>query len=149
MNVSKSDRAAFDILVVEDNRADVVLLKKAFEEEAAAHTIHVAINGDEALAFLNRQPPFATAPRPAIILLDLNLPGRDGREVLEEIKNNEKLRRIPVVVLTSSQSVLDVRACYDLHANAYVTKAANFDDLLVLVRQICDFWLSATRLPED
>ena len=147
MNAVGFHQDVFDILVVEDNRADVVLLKKAFEELAADHCLHVAINGDEALAFLYGRPPFADAPRPAIILLDLNLPGRDGREVLEEIKADETLRRIPVVVLTSSQSDVEVRQCYDLHANAFMTKAANFDELVELVRQITDYWLSAVRLP--
>jgi len=149
VNAAGSDRDSFDILVVEDNRADVVLLKKAFEEQQADCCIHVAINGDEALAFLYRQQPFADAPRPAIILLDLNLPGRDGREVLEEIKADDILRRIPIVVLSSSRSDVDVRQCYDLHANAFMTKAANFDELVGLVRQIIDYWLSAVRLPRS
>jgi CheY-like chemotaxis protein len=147
VNAAGLHRDPFDILVVEDNRADVVLLKKAFQELQADHRLHVAVNGDEALAFVHRQPPFAGAPRPAIILLDLNLPGRDGREVLEEIKADETLRRIPVIVLTSSQSDAEARQCYDLHANAFMTKAANFDELVGLVRQITVYWLSAVRLP--
>lgn len=147
MNAAGTDRDPFDILVVEDNRADVVLLKKAFEELRYLYRIHVAVNGDEALAFLYRRPPFADAPRPAIILLDLNLPGRDGREVLAEIKTDVTLRRIPAVVMTSSQSEIDVCQCYDLHANAFMTKAANFDELVGLVRQISDYWLSAVTLP--
>ena len=147
MSLPGSDRSPFDILVVEDNRADVVLLKKAFNELKADDRLHVAVNGDEALAFLYRWPPFADAPRPALILLDLNLPGRDGREVLEEIKADESLRRIPVVVLTSSRSERDVYQCYDLHANAYMTKSAGFDELVQLTRQISDYWLSAVRLP--
>ena len=148
MNAAGSDRGPFDILVVEDNRADVVLLTRAFEEQQLDYCIHVAINGDEALAFLYRQPPFVDAPRPAIILLDLNLPGLDGREVLAEIKANETLRRIPVVVLTSSRAEVDVRRCYDSHANAYMTKADSFDELVALTRQISDYWLSAVRLPQ-
>jgi len=149
VNAAESRRGSFEILIVEDNRADVVLLKKAFEELQVDYSFHVAINGDEALAFLYRQPPFADAPRPAIILLDLNLPGRDGREVLEVIKADETLRRIPVVVLTSSRSDVDIHTCYDLHANAFMTKAANFDDLIRLVTQISDYWLSAVRLPSS
>lgn len=147
MNAATSDRGSFDILVVEDNRADVVLLKKALEEEETDCCLHVAINGDEALAFLYQQAPFADVPRPAIILLDLNLPGRDGREVLKEIKTNEALRSIPVVILSSSRSDVDVCECYDLHANAFMTKAANFDELLKLVRRFSDYWLSTVRLP--
>lgn len=147
MNATGSEPSSFDILVVEDNRADAVLLKKAFEEEQSGHCIHVARNGDEALAFLCQQEPFADAPRPAIILLDLNLPGRDGREVLECVKTTEALRRIPVIVLTSSSSDVDVHQCYDLHANAYMTKAATFDELVDLVRMISSYWLSAVRLP--
>jgi CheY-like chemotaxis protein len=147
LNATQSDREPLDILVVEDNRADVVLLKKAFEELRLDHSIHVAIDGDEALAFLYRRPPFSAAPRPALILLDLNLPGRDGREVLEDIKADDELRRIPVVVVTSSRSDVDARQCYDLHANAFMTKGANFDELVALVQQITDYWLSAVRLP--
>lgn len=147
MSASESHDRVFDILVVEDNRADVVLLKKAFEEVFAGYELHVAINGDEALAFLNRQPPFADSPRPSIILLDLNLPGRDGREVLETIKTTEAIKNIPVIVLTSSRSEIDVRQCYDAHANAFMTKATNFDELLELVRQITTYWLSVVRLP--
>ena len=147
MNAAEAGRGPFQILVVEDNRADVVLLKRAFDEIHVDYCFHVAINGDEALAFLYRQPPFADAPRPTIILLDLNLPGRDGREVLKVVKADETLRRIPVVVLTSSRSDIDVRDCYDMHANAYMTKAANYDDLIRLVTQISDYWLSSVRLP--
>lgn len=137
-------------MVVEDNRADFVLLERAFEEEAlSGFTLHVAINGDEALAFLNQDPPYADAPRPSIVLLDLNLPGKDGHEVLEAIKTSEKLRRLPVIVLTSSRSDLDVRQCYDLHANAYMTKASDFEELLKLVRQITTYWSSAVWLSPD
>ena len=149
MNAGGSDPSSFDILVVEDNRADIVLLSKAFEEERADCCLHVAKNGDEALAFLRQQEPFADAPRPAIVLLDLNLPGRDGCEVLEIVKTTEALRRIPVIVLTSSRSDIDVRQSYDLHANAYMTKAASFDELVELVRQISNYWLSAVRLPPN
>ena len=147
MNATGSAPSSLDLLVVEDNRADVVLLRKAFEAERPDYGIHVAKNGDEALAFLLRQEPFANAPRPAIILLDLNLPGQDGCEVLEIIKTTEVLRRIPVIVLTSSRSDMDVRHCYDLHANAFMTKADNFDELIELVRVINAYWLSAVRLP--
>ena len=149
MSAARRDPSSCDILVVEDNRADVVLLKKAFEEIRSGHCLHVATNGDEALAFLRQQEPFADAPRPAIVLLDLNLPGRDGREVLETIKATEALRRIPVIVLTSSRSEVDIRQCYDLHANAYMTKADTFDELVELVQTISDYWLSAVRLPSN
>ncbi len=148
MNAAKPESTKVDILLVEDNRADVVLLEKAFEEEQATEcAIHVAVNGDEALSFLHRRDQFHNAPRPTIILLDLNLPGRDGREVLSEIKSDEQLRSIPVIILSSSRSDRDVRECYDLHANAYMTKAANFDELVEVVRQIRSYWLSTVRLP--
>ncbi len=148
MNDAHLDSSTRNILLVEDNRADVVLLTKAFEEEQATEcSIHVAVNGDDALSFLYRRDQFHNAPRPTIILLDLNLPGRDGREVLSEIKSDAQLRTIPVIILSSSRSDKDACECYDLHANAYMTKATDFDELVAVVRQIRSYWLSAVRLP--
>lgn len=150
MTADTSEQIEFNILVVEDNRADVVLLKKAFEEHQATDCqLHVVVNGDDAVAFLRRRDSFHKSPRPSLILLDLNLPGRDGREVLSEIKSDAQLRSIPIVVLTSSRSDRDVRECYDLHVNAFMTKAANFDDLVEVVHQLRSYWLSSVRLPPD
>jgi CheY-like chemotaxis protein len=142
-----SEQRSFDILLVEDNRADIILLKKAFESAQLSHRIHVVMNGDDAISFLRRGEGYQDAPRPALILLDLNLPGKDGREVLEEIKQDDALRGIPVVVLTSSHSENDVVHCYDLHANAVMTKVADFVELVELTKSVCGYWLSAVRLP--
>lgn len=147
MNASSINRGSFDILLVEDNRADIILFKKAYGEVWPNHRIHVAMDGDEAMSFLHRNDAYQDAPRPSLILLDLNLPGKDGREVLAEVKANDALRRIPVVILTSSRHEDDVRACYNLHANAYMTKAESFGELLELCRRIGDYWLTAIRLP--
>ena len=148
MNASELEHGSVDILMVEDNRADVVLLKKAFEEENATEcTLHVTSNGDDALSFLRQQGAFTKAPRPTLILLDLNLPGLDGREVLGDIKSDPELRSIPVIILSSSRSDNDVRACYDLHANAFMTKADDFDELVEVVQQLRSYWLGRVRLP--
>ena len=147
MNSSPSDQAACDILLVEDNRADVVLTTRAFEKHHAAHRLHVVMSGDEAMSFLRRADTHQLAPRPNLILLDLNLPGMDGREVLAEVKADPKLKTIPIVVLTSSEHRDDLLACYELHANAYLTKPRAFDDLVDLTQKLVDFWFSAALLP--
>jgi CheY-like chemotaxis protein len=113
----------------------------------ASNCLHVATDGDEALAFLRREGEFALSPRPHLILLDLNLPRRDGREVLREIKSDPSLRRIPVVVLTTSQSADDIAAVYDLSANCYITKPVDLNRFLEVVRLIQEFWLTAVKLP--
>lgn len=147
MTAFSSEQKAFDLLLVEDNRADIILLTKAFESAKLSHHIHVVMNGDDAISFLRRDEGYQDAPRPALILLDLNLPGKDGREVLEEIKQDDVLRRIPVIVLTSSHSEKDVVHCYDLQANAVMTKVADFVELVELTKSICGYWLSAVKLP--
>ena len=138
-----------EILLVEDNPGDVRLIMKAFKECRLRNHISVAEDGVEAIAFLRRQGKYASAPRPHLILLDLNLPRKSGREVLEEIKVDPELRRIPVVVLTTSSAEHDLLRSYDLHANCYINKPVDLEQFVVVVRSIEDFWLSIVRLPSD
>ncbi len=137
-----------DILLVEDNPGDARLLREALAEAKIRNRLHVVADGAEALAYLRRQDTFAAAVRPDLILLDLNLPGKDGREVLAEIKRDEDLRRIPVVILTTSQAEADVARAYDLHANAYVTKPLDIEQFITVVKSIEDFWLTIVKLPK-
>ncbi len=138
-----------EFLLVEDNPADVRLTKEALKEGMLKPHLSVTSNGVEALAFLRREGSFADAPRPDLILLDLNLPKKDGREVLAEVKNDPDLRRIPIVVLTTSQADEDIQRSYDLHANCFVTKALDLEHFVDTVRSIESFWLSTVRLPSD
>ena len=136
------------ILLIEDNPADAGLVEEAFQDGHLLHDIHVAPDGEVALQFLRREGRFKDAPDPDLILLDLNLPKKDGREVLEEIKSDEALREIPVIVLTTSNDEADVHRAYGLHANCYLTKPVDIDDFLLKVRSIEDFWLTLVRLPK-
>ena len=136
-----------EILLVEDNPGDVRLTREALKEDKLANPLHVVGDGVEALAYLRRQGRYANAVRPDIILLDLNLPKKDGREVLAEIKADEDIKRIPVVILTTSQAEQDILKAYDLHANCYITKPVNFDQFLRVVRSVEDFWLTIVKLP--
>jgi chemotaxis family two-component system response regulator Rcp1 len=138
-----------DILLVEDNVADVRLTREALKESKLNSTLHVAQDGREAMAILQREGAYATAPRPRLILLDLNLPGRDGREILADLKNDEDLRRIPVVVLTTSHAEDDILKCYDLHANCYITKPFGMEAFTKVVLSIEHFWLSVATLPPE
>jgi two-component system, chemotaxis family, response regulator Rcp1 len=138
-----------EILLVEDSPADVDLTREALEDAKVHNNLHVASDGVEALAFLRREGRYADAPHPALILLDLNLPKKDGREVLAEIKADPLLRRIPVVVLTTSEAEQDILQSYDLHANCYVTKPVDLDAFMHVVRSIEDFWLAIVRLPSE
>lgn len=135
------------ILMVEDNEGDVVLTTQALKAAKVGNNINVVQDGVEALAFLRREDPYADAPVPDLILLDLNLPRKDGREVLEEIKADPLLRRIPVVVLTSSKAEQDIAQAYDLHANCYVTKPVGIKTLMEVVKSIENFWFSVVKLP--
>jgi two-component system, chemotaxis family, response regulator Rcp1 len=135
------------ILLVEDNPGDVRLTREAFREGLYEKQLNVAPDGVEAMAYLRRQGEYADARRPDMILLDLNLPRKDGREVLAEIKGDTDLRRIPVVVLSTSRSEDDIARSYDLHANCYVTKPADFDEYVDTVRSIEDFWMRVVKLP--
>ena len=136
-----------EILLVEDNPGDHRLTKEALHEGKVHNTLHWARDGVEALDFLKRRGRFAGAPRPDIILLDLNLPKMDGRAVLSQIKQDPSLRAIPVVILTTSQAEEDVLKSYDLHANCYVTKPVDLEKFIVVVQSIDRFWLSVVTLP--
>lgn len=144
---SIEDGRPVEILLVEDNPGDARLTREAFKEAKVRNHIHVAADGVEALEFLRRKGAHASAPRPDIILLDLNLPRKDGREVLAELKADPGLRRIPVVVLTTSKAEEDIARTYDLHANCYVTKPVGFDQFIDVVRTIEGFWLTVVKLP--
>jgi CheY-like chemotaxis protein len=136
-----------DILLVEDDPGDVLMTREALDDSKLANTLHVVVNGEDALRYLRQEAEFADAGRPDLILLDLNLPRVDGRQVLEQIKADDSLRRIPVVVLTTSQAEEDVLKSYDLHANAYVTKPVDFTQFVRCVQAIDEFFLSIVRLP--
>jgi two-component system, chemotaxis family, response regulator Rcp1 len=137
-----------DILLVEDNPGDARLMKEALAEARMRNRLHVMADGGEALAYLRRQDPFAGAVRPDLILLDLNLPGKDGRDVLAEVKGDRDLRRIPLVILSTSRAEADIARAYDLHANAYVTKPLDIEQFITVVRSIEDFWLTIVELPK-
>jgi CheY-like chemotaxis protein len=136
-----------NILLVDDNPGDVRLTFEALCENRVHTTLHVARDGVEALAFLRHEAPFLDVPRPDLILLDLNMPRKDGREVLAELKADLDLGLIPVVVLTTSQSERDIHTAYSLHANCYIAKPVDLDDFLKVVNSIGEFWLSVVRLP--
>jgi two-component system, chemotaxis family, response regulator Rcp1 len=138
-----------EILLVEDNPGDERLTREALKEGKVYSNLHWVKDGVEAMAFLRREGKHADAPRPDIVLLDLNLPRKDGREVLQDIKSDESLRRIPVVVLTTSKAEADVLRTYDLHANCYVTKPVDLEKFIVVVRSIDRFWLTVVTLPPN
>jgi chemotaxis family two-component system response regulator Rcp1 len=138
-----------EILLVEDNPGDVRLTIEALKEGKVSNNLSVARDGVEALAFLRREGSFSQATRPDLVLLDLNLPRKDGREVLAEIKVDPLLRRIPVVVLTTSKAEEDILRTYDLHANCYITKPVDLDQFISVIRSIDDFWLSVVKLPPN
>jgi CheY-like chemotaxis protein len=139
--------ATIEVLLVEDDPGDVLMTKEAFEEHGTVNRLTVVPDGAEALAYLRREGDHADAVRPDLILLDLNLPKRDGREVLAEIKNDPELHQIPVVVLTTSQADEDILRSYKLHANAYVTKPVDYDKFIAVVRQIEQFFVDVVKLP--
>ena len=136
-----------EILLVEDDPGDVLMTREAFEDYKIANRLTVVSNGEDAIAYLRRQGRFVDAPTPDLVLLDLNLPRRNGREVLADIKGDPRLRRIPVVILTTSDAEEDVIAAYDLHANAYVRKPVDFEQFVAAVRAIDDFFITVVRLP--
>jgi chemotaxis family two-component system response regulator Rcp1 len=138
-----------EILLVEDNQGDARLTMEALQEAKVHNHISHVRDGVEALAFLRRQDPYTQVPRPDLILLDLNLPRKDGREVLAEIKNDDNLKRIPVVVLTTSEAEEDILKAYNLNANCYVSKPVDLDQFMKVVRCIEDFWLAIVRLPTE
>jgi CheY-like chemotaxis protein len=139
----------FEVLLVEDSPGDVRLTREAFKEGKVHINLRVAPDGAEAMAFLKREGKHAKAPRPDLILLDLNLPKKDGREVLAEIKQNPALKSIPIVILTTSKSEEDILRSYSLHANCYIPKPVTLDGFLTVVKSIEDFWLSIVELPRE
>jgi two-component system, chemotaxis family, response regulator Rcp1 len=136
-----------EILLVEDNAGDVELAQEGLRECKINNNLHVVGDGLEASAFLHRRGPYASRPRPDIIILDLNLPKRDGRDLLREIKEDDDLKQIPVVILTTSSAEEDILRTYSLHANCYVTKPLGIDQFLEVVRSIEDFWFTIVKLP--
>ncbi len=138
-----------EILLVEDSPADVLIAREALNEVKLINNIHVAEDGVDAMDFLHRRGKFASAPRPDLILLDLNLPRKNGREVLTEIKADENLKTIPVVVLTTSSAEEDILRSYNLHANCYVVKPVEFDSFVKAVQSIRHFWFSVVTLPPE
>lgn len=137
-----------EILLVEDNPGDVLLTREALEESKVLNNLHVVNDGDEALEFLYQKGKYADAPQPDLILLDLNLPRRDGREVLAEIKEDSRLRVIPIVILTTSTSEEDILNTYELHANCYITKPLDLHQFVKVVKSVEDFWFSIVTLPK-
>ena len=135
------------VLLVDDNPGDVRLTQEAFKDAKVHLEMHVAYDGVEAMEFLQRQGRHADSPRPDLILLDLNLPRKDGREVLAEVKSDPALKMIPVVILTTSASDVDIERSYLLHANCYISKPVDLDGFLTVVRSIDNFWLSVVKLP--
>ena len=136
-----------EILLVEDNPADARLTREVFEGGRLSTHLNVVADGEQALAFLRREGIYEAAPRPKLVLLDLNLPRKDGREVLEELKSDRVLCRIPVIVLTTSAAESDILRSYELQANCFITKPLDLDEYFTVVRAIEDFWLSTARLP--
>ncbi len=141
--------AAITILLVEDNPGDVRLTQEALKDGKLAVNLRVVQNGVEAMAFLRREGEYADVPRPDLIFLDLNLPKKDGREVLAEIKSNDGLKNIPVVVLTSSEADTDIAKCYNLHANCYITKPVDMEQFATVVQTVENFWFTIVKLPEE
>jgi two-component system, chemotaxis family, response regulator Rcp1 len=138
-----------EVLLVEDNPGDVRLTKEALKEGKVRNNLNVAVDGVEAIAYLRHEGKYAGSVRPDLILLDLNLPRMDGREVLEVIKADPMFRNIPVVVLTSSQAEQDIVRAYDLHANCYITKPVDLDQFITVVKSIEDFWFTIVKLPSE
>jgi two-component system response regulator len=136
-----------EILLVEDNVGDARLAQEALKDSKVLNSLNVVSDGVEAMAFLHKQGKYENCPRPDLVLLDLNLPKKDGREVLGEIKADENLKRIPVVVLTTSKAEEDIVKSYNLHANCYITKPIDLDQFMKVVKSIEDFWLTVVKLP--
>lgn len=136
------------ILLVDDNEGDILLTREALSEARIINKISIAYDGVEAISFLKKRPPYRDTDTPDLILLDINLPKMDGTEVLSIIKNDPELRRIPVIMLTTSSSEKDILASYDNHANCYITKPVDLDRFMAVVRTIEDFWISIVKLPK-
>lgn len=139
--------ASINILLVEDNEGDAHLTQEALRRAKVRNNVHIVTDGAEAMTFLRNEPPFTDAARPDLVLLDLNLPGMDGREVLEAMKGDPRLRTIPVVVVTSSEAEQDIVRTYELNANCYVTKPVDLQQFLHVIGSVGDFWLDIVKLP--
>lgn len=146
---SQARARLIEILLVEDNTGDIRLTREAFKDGKVLNKLSVVEDGAEAMAFLRREGKYTDAPRPDLILLDLNLPKKDGRQVLAEIKVDQNLKRIPVVILTTSKSEEDILKTYDLHANCYVTKPVDLEQFFTVVRSVQHFWFSVVKLPQE
>jgi two-component system, chemotaxis family, response regulator Rcp1 len=144
-----TDTGAFEVLLVEDSPGDVRLTREAFKDAKVHIKLHVAVDGAEAMAFVRREGKYSDAPRPDLVLLDLNLPKKGGREVLTEIKEDPALKSIPVVILTTSASEQEVLRSYMLHANCFITKPVDLAGFLKVVKSIDSFWLSVVKLPRE
>ncbi len=140
---------AIDILLVEDNEGDARLAKEAMRDSKIENTIYHVLDGVEAMKFLRHEGEYADSPRPDLILLDLNLPKKDGREVLADIKQDDSLKRIPVVILTVSSAEEDILKSYNLHANCYISKPIDLDQFMKVVKSVEDFWLTIVKLPNE
>ena len=149
MESNRTNGQPLEVLLVEDSPGDVRLTKEALKDAKVHINLRVVRDGIDAIAFLMREGEYATVPRPDLILLDLNLPRKDGREVLKEIKENPELKSIPVVILTTSASEADILRSYLLHANCYITKPVNLDGFITVVKSIDSFWLSIVKLPPN
>jgi two-component system, chemotaxis family, response regulator Rcp1 len=149
MESNRTSAQPLEVLLVEDSPGDVRLTQEALKDAKVHINLRVVRDGIDAMAFLIREGEYATVPRPDLILLDLNLPKKDGREVLKEIKENPELKSIPVVILTTSASEADILRSYLLHANCYITKPVNLDGFLTVVKSIDSFWLSVVKLPPN
>lgn len=147
MNHQAVNARQIEILLVEDSAGDVRLTQEALRDSKLCNRLHVVNDGVAALAFLRQQPPYQDAPRPDVILLDLNLPKKGGHEVLAEVKSDPALRRIPIIILTTSSAEEDILKTYDLHANCYITKPLDFSKFTEIVHNIENFWFSIVRLP--
>ena len=137
-----------EVLLVEDNSGDVRLMQEALKDSKVRNHLHVVNDGEDAMLFLRRQGKYSGAPEPDLVLLDLNLPGKDGREVLAEVKQDPLLKHIPVVIVTTSSAEEDILKSYGLHANCYITKPVNFDQFIKVVHSIEDFWFTIVKLPK-
>ncbi len=147
--IEEKNTNSIEILLVEDSPGDQRLTKEALKEGKINNNLYIVEDGEEAIAFLKKQPPFTTVPKPDLILLDLNLPKMNGQEVLKIIKADENLKRIPVVILTTSQADEDILNAYNLNANCYITKPVDFDQFIHVVNKIQEFWFTIVKLPEE
>lgn len=147
MKKNRSLMTPIEILLVEDNPGDARLAKEALKDSKLANNLYIADDGVEAMDFLNKVGKYSSMPRPDLVILDLNLPKKDGREVLAEIKNDDNLKRIPVVILTISQAEEDILKSYNLHANCFISKPIDLDQFMKVVKSIEDFWLTIVKLP--